>query len=172
MRVLQFTLGALAACGVGLGYAWFRGGQLPPAHKTQLLVEFNAPASQVWALLSDFKNQPNWREGLTGVTEAGEGLWVEDYEGRLLPLQTTQFEPPYLLERQISDADHPFQGRWRFEVSAEGEQSRLLLTEEASIENPLYRFMAHGLSDYEQTLRAYVSDLEGELGPATELDAP
>lgn len=172
MRVLQFTLGALAACGVGLGYAWFRGGQLPAEHQVRLAVEFNAPIERVWALLSDFKDQPRWREGLTGVNQAEPGLWAEDYGGRILALETTRFEPPHLLERRIADAEHPFQGLWRFELDAEEQRTRLVLTEEASIENRLYRFLAHGLGDYEQTLRAYVSDLEGELGPARELETP
>ncbi|MDT8448251.1 MAG: SRPBCC family protein [bacterium] len=172
MRWIQFTLGALAACGMGLGYVWLRGGQLPESHRTQLTFRFDAPIERVWAVLSDFEGQPAWRSGLTGVNQAAPGLWVEDYQGTLMAMQTTALESPHLLERRIADPDQPFQGFWRYQLSADGEGTLLTLSEEASIHNPLYRFLAHGMSDFEQTLRGLVADLEGPLGPAVEVTAP
>ena len=70
---------------------------------------------------------------------------------------------------RIADPDLPFGGTWTYEITPDGGGSRLTITEDGEIYNPLFRFMARFVFGYEGTIASYMSSLEKRLaGPAAE----
>jgi hypothetical protein len=69
-------------------------------------------------------------------------------------------EPPRLLVARIADPDLPFGGTWTYDIAPAGGGSRVTITEDGEIYNPLFRFVARFILGYEGTIASYLAALE------------
>jgi len=74
-----------------------------------------------------------------------------------------RMEPPRVLVARIADPKLPFGGTWTYEITPDAGGSRLTITENGEIYNPLFRFMARFIFGYEGTIQSYLSSLEKRL---------
>ena len=79
--------------------------------------------------------------------------------------EITEMQPPHKLVSKIADDDLPFGGRWTYELrESEGGGTRITITENGKIYNPIYRFMARYLFGYHATLENYLKALGMKFG--------
>jgi hypothetical protein len=72
--------------------------------------------------------------------------------------------PPARLVTRIADKSLPFGGVWIFQVVPTAEGSRLNITENGEVYNPVFRFVSRFIFGYDRTLDAYLQDVSRKFG--------
>ena len=147
------------------------GVRLPRQHSVARTVSIHKPAQQLWAVLTDYAKQPQWRPDLVSVDQlpkrGGLEVWRENYKnGMADTLITEQSVPPVYLVRTIADEKNPVQGSWEFTLQRATEGStKVTIDERALVPNPLYRFMGNYVLRY-----SYIDNFLKQL--AAKMDEP
>jgi uncharacterized protein YndB with AHSA1/START domain len=146
------------------------GTRLPQSHRASVARTFPVVPDVIWAAITDVDAFPSWRDGVTRVERLpdrnGHPVWVEEGGSGKLTLAVERTERPWLLVLRIADPKLPFGGSWAYEIVPDGSGSRLTITEDGEIYNPLFRFMARFIFGYETTIRSYMASLEKRLAGA------
>ncbi|MBV6522154.1 MAG: hypothetical protein MNPFHGCM_02300 [Gemmatimonadaceae bacterium] len=170
MKVFLTMLGAVVAL---LALVAIVGSLLPRAHTARRSIVLRQTPEAVWAAISDFAAQPSWRTDVTRVELVGGGpdgaVWRE--AGRnTLSYRTTEWRPPARLVRSIADTNLAFGGRWVYELEAVGNGTRLTITEEGEVYNPIFRFIGHMFLNQAATIESYLVALARHFGERASLD--
>jgi len=158
MRILLYVLAGLCLFAVvvtAIGYA------LPQGHVATREATFSAPPAAVFSTIADVASQPSWRTGISRVEVlSSEPLKWREHEGSdAVTFEVVESRPPALLRVRIADPDLPFGGTWTYEVSPEAAGSRLRITENGEVYNPLFRFMSRFVFGHTATIDKYLADL-------------
>lgn len=168
---MKWVLIAVVIVALVLALATFIGGRLPRSHRASLEKSFAVPSQAIWAAITDVEAFPSWRAGVTRVERLpdrnGFPVWVEEGRSGKLTLAVERMDPPRILVGRIADPGLPFGGTWTYEVTPEPAGSRLRITEDGEIYNPLFRFMARFGFGYDGTIRSYMTSLEKRLSTGT-----
>ncbi len=160
--IVVLTLVAVAAL------AALVGSRLPRDHVASRQATFPVPPDVVWASITNVDAFPSWRSDVKKIERLpdreGRPVWIEDGSSGRMTLATERMEPPRLLVLRIADPDLPFGGTWTYEIAPDPAGSRLTITENGEVYNPLFRFMARFVFGYEGTIAAYMAALEKKLG--------
>lgn len=166
-RVLKATavaagaLVVLVLLVVGVGMA------LPVAHSATLTRHLATDPERVWRDLTTPEAFATWRPDVTQVRvlepAGGRLRWVESGPGGSLTLEVVASEPPTRLVTRIADEGLPFGGTWTWVLEPEAGGTRLTVTEDGEIYNPVFRFVARFLLGYEGTMTTYLDALEARV---------
>jgi uncharacterized protein YndB with AHSA1/START domain len=159
----------LAALGALIVLAVVAGAMLPKAHHATRTAVFAQPPEAVWQTITDVEHAPEWRSGLARVERLedryGNLTWREtDRRGAGMMYEATASEPPRRWVSTIIERNAPYGGSWTFELAPEGTGTKLTITENGEIYNPLFRLMARFVFGYTATLEQYLRDLGKKLG--------
>ncbi len=164
---MKWVLIGIAALALVVAVAALIGSRLAQSHRASVTRVFPDAADAIWSAITDIEAFPSWRAGVTRVERLpdrnGYPAWIEEGGSGKLTLAVERMERPRVLVGRIADPSLPFGGTWTYEIVAEGAGSRLTITENGEIYNPLFRFMARFVFGYEGTIRAYMSSLEKRL---------
>jgi uncharacterized protein YndB with AHSA1/START domain len=163
MQALLILVGAIALLGMGLigvGY------MLPKGHSIARSVLLAATPEAVWALITDFAREPEWnpavRESRRGDDRDGHEIWLTtDRRGGRLALLTAEADPPRRLVRRIADPG-AFGGQWTIELAPDAAGTRLTVTEDGEVYNPVFRLVSRFMNQA-ATIEAYVASLDRRL---------
>jgi uncharacterized protein YndB with AHSA1/START domain len=144
------------------------GALLPKSHVAQRSAVFAQPPERIWAVITDFAGQASWRRDITSVEPAGERngkpVWREvSTRGETVPYETTELDPPRRLVRTIADPSLPYGGRWVYDLAATPGGTRLTITEEGEVYNPIFRLVSRFM-DMRATMDRYLVALGEHLG--------
>jgi uncharacterized protein YndB with AHSA1/START domain len=143
------------------------GSRLPQSHRASVEQMLTAAPEVVWRTITDVEAFPSWRAGLKRVQRLpdrdGRPVWVEEGRSGRMTLAIQRLEPPRLLVGRIADPGLPFGGTWTYEITPESSGSRLRITEDGEIYNPIFRFMARFIFGYEGTIHSYMASLQKRL---------
>jgi uncharacterized protein YndB with AHSA1/START domain len=143
---------------------------LPEKHKATRQATFQASPEAVWALVTNVEAFPSWRSDVKTVERLpdrdGRAVWVEEGSGGRITLAVERSEAPRLLVLRIADPDLPFGGIWTYEILPSANGSRLRITEDGEIYNPVFRVMARFVFGYESTMAAYLKAAAARLASA------
>jgi uncharacterized protein YndB with AHSA1/START domain len=165
MRWLLIVLGAVA--GVVL-LVVVVGTLLPKAHTAQSHATIDAPPDSIWRALTDVEAFPSWRSDVSRVellsASNGRKTWQEIGKHGTITFEEVAAEPPRRLVGRIADPSLPFGGSWTYDVRPEGAGSRVTITEEGVVHNPVYRFMSRFVFGHHATQEAYLRALGRKFG--------
>ena len=143
------------------------GSRLGQSHRTSVSKTFSVPPEVIWSAMTDVAAFPSWRAGVTRVERLpdrnGYPVWMEEGRSGKMTMAVERMEPPRVLVARIADPKLPFGGTWTYEITPDAGGSRLTITENGEIYNPLFRFMARFIFGYEGTIQSYLSSLEKRL---------
>jgi uncharacterized protein YndB with AHSA1/START domain len=163
MRWVRYVGAALVALVLAVLVA---GLFVPESHEAVVTVRLGRPPADVWAVITDFGKLPEWNPDVTATERLldrdGRETWREDYDGFPATVVTTASEPPARLVREILP-EGAFFGTWTWELAAEGEGTRLTITERGTVSNPFFRGMMV-FHDNSRTARDYAAALARRLG--------
>jgi uncharacterized protein YndB with AHSA1/START domain len=145
---------------------------LPRAHVAARRAVLAAPPEAVWAALTDLDAQPRWRRGLAAIERLGERRFRERSRQGAITFEVTEERPRELRITQIADDKLPFGGRWIYELAPEGAGTRLTITEDGFIKNPVFRLLGRTVFKAASTLEAFLHDLGAHLGGAAPVVEP
>lgn len=164
-KAVMWLLGGLgAAIVLVLGV----GALLPQDHVASVERRVAGAPEEVWRVITDVERMPEWRPEVDRVERlAGRGalpVWRESGAGGALTMEVTELDPPRRMVTRIADEGLPFGGTWSYELEPAGTGTRLRLTENGQVYNPLFRFVSRFLIGHERTMNAYLDALEGRMG--------
>lgn len=135
------------------------GALLPKEHVATRTVTVRATPEVVFALISDVKQAPSWRSALAAV-EGDDSRFIEVSDDGKLPFRVIESVAPRKRVTQIDDTSLPFGGTWTWELVAEGEHTRVTVTERGTVGPPLFRFLSKFVFGHDGTLKRVLGDLE------------
>ncbi|HEX6575603.1 MAG TPA: SRPBCC family protein [Gemmatimonadaceae bacterium] len=145
---------------VAIGYS------LPVSHTATRAADVSVPPDKVWAIISDPVNYPAWRPDVTKVEQQpGTPLrWVEFSGGDRISYEAQAFEPPSHFTARITDKGLPFGGNWDYHIEPAGTGSRITITENGEVYNPIFRFVSRFVMGHTATLDKYLTALATRTG--------
>ncbi len=114
---------------------------LPRAHVAARRATFAASRDDVWRALTVLAARPS-----------------------KIPYEIVEDRPRERRISRIADDTLPFGGRWIFELVADGTGTRLTITEDGFVRNPVFRFLSKTVFSHTATLEKFLADLAAQLG--------
>jgi uncharacterized protein YndB with AHSA1/START domain len=149
-------LGALLLAVVAIGYA------LPVAHVATRDASLPATPDRVFAALADVEAFPKWRSDVEGVEVTARTphlQWRERGSNGTIAYELQESAPPRRLVTRITDRTLPFGGTWTFTLEPSGGGTKLTITENGEVYNPLFRVMSRFVFGHTATIEGYLGDL-------------
>ena len=159
MKILFYVSAALVAVVlivVAIGYT------LPQGHVASRSVVVNAPPPQVFETIARVGDHPSWRTGVERVEVLSTTplRWKEYAGGDVLTMEATSVKAPEQFISRIADPNLPFGGRWTIDLKPEGGATRVTITEDGEVYNPVFRFMSRFVFGHTATMDAYLEALQ------------
>ena len=167
-RVVLGVVGAVGLVGVAVGGAWVAGSAMPADSEVHLSVATRQGPAAVWQIVSDFENQPAWRDDIVSVERvedvAGKPAYREtDSSGDTRTLVTSRWESPHSIQRDVVK-DGYLLGSWSLGLRPEGMGTRVTLSETSRTPSP-FRRLAKAVLGWEMASgAAYLRALADHLG--------
>jgi Polyketide cyclase / dehydrase and lipid transport len=143
---------------------------LPRDHVAARRTVLAKPPDEVWAALTDLGLQPGWRRGLSRIDQADAKRFTEHTGQGKIAYEVVEERPCELRITRIADDKLPFGGRWIYELAPEGAGTRLTITEDGFIKNPLFRFLAKTVFSMGATIEQLMTDLGKHLGAPSAIE--
>jgi hypothetical protein len=80
-----------------------------------------------------------------------------------LPVAVEVEDPPRRRVTRISDESLPFGGRWIFELEPTNGATRVTVTEQGFVKNPLFRFLSRFVFGHTAGIERFLADLAKQL---------
>jgi uncharacterized protein YndB with AHSA1/START domain len=162
LGLIALAVGALVLVAAVVGLL------LPRNHHASREKIVAAPPQAVWDAITGIERFPSWRKDVKHVQslpdQDGRKMWFEDGASGKLTFVIDRAEPPRVLVTRLADPKLPFGGKWTYELAPVTNGTRVRISEDGEIYNPLFRFMARYIFGYEGTIGSYLAALQTKFG--------
>lgn len=130
-------------------------------------IALNQAPDSVWAVIGNLGDVPSWwsevKQSARLPDEAGRERWEHQTGMGPMPLEITEEQPPSrLVTRIASPPEAAFGGTWTYEIAPADGGSRVTITEDGWVANPLFRFLSRTVFGVHGTMDGYLKAL-GQL---------
>ena len=143
---------------------------LPKEHTARSHATIDAAPDSVWHALTDVAAFPTWRDDVSRVemlpSTNGRKGWREVGKQGTIAFEESSADPPRRLITRIADPTLPFGGSWTYDVAPDATGSRVTITEDGVVHNPVFRFMSRFVFGHHATQEAYLRALGRRFGRA------
>lgn len=141
---------------------------LPRNHVATSTAELKQPVDSVWAAVRALGDTPSFWSELKSSSRMpdvdGRETWGQTMKnGFNLPLVIDEERPPNLLVTRIVAKDAPFGGTWRYSLEPVNGGTRVTVTEDGWVSNPMFRVISK-LMGHHTTLDSYLKALSKKFG--------
>lgn len=175
MLWILFVMGTIVAIVVAV----IVGGLATPRdHTAGRSIVVPGTPDRVWSVARGVEHYADWRHELEDVAvvtdDPNQIRWREISTRGSLTFGITTDEPPHRFVARILDEDLPFSGEWVWELTTEGDDTRVTITERGRISNPVFRFLRAYVLGHTRSIDSYLRALATHLGVphATIVDSP
>jgi uncharacterized protein YndB with AHSA1/START domain len=165
MKWILIVVGVIAAL---IALMAIIGSLMPKGHTASRTTVIKTPPEVLWQTMTDCAAFPQWRTDVKTVEvlpdRDGHRVWRENGKNGKMTLETIEASPPLRLVLRIADKDLPFGGTWTYELQASGGGSRVTITENGEVYNPIFRFMSRFVFGHTATMDAFITHLQARLG--------
>lgn len=167
--MLRIVVAIVVAIVAIVGVVAFLGSRLPVGHVASRSVVINAPTDIVFHTMTDFMSAPTWRSGLKSVvvstdSATGHQRIVEDSKTGKMTMEIEQLVPPTRFVTRIVDEGLPYGGAWAHALEAQGNATKVTITEHGEVYNPVFRFISKYIIGHTGTMDAYLTSLGRKFG--------
>jgi hypothetical protein len=160
MKILLAGLGAVAVLVVTVVAI---GAMLPVGHRAAREAVYPAPRDSVFALITGIERFPEWRTGVQRVerqpSDSGAIRYVEFGDDGAIPYEVVESVSGRRHVTRIAGEGLPFGGTWTFELADAPAGTRLRITEDGEVYNPLFRFASRFILGHHHTIERFLADL-------------
>jgi uncharacterized protein YndB with AHSA1/START domain len=144
------------------------GAALPKEHVASRSMVYKQPPEVVFGVITDFGNYGAWRKDVERVEmlEPSSGMprFREVGSNGVIAMEVVEMQAPRRLVVRIADPELPFGGRWVYELEAAAEGTRLKITEEGEVYNPIFRFVSKYVMGHTSGIEQYLRALGEKFG--------
>ena len=167
--MLRVVIAIVVAIVAMVGVVAFIGSRLPVGHVASRSAVINAPNDVVFHTMTDFMTAPTWREGLQSVvvtidSASGYQRIIENAKTGKTTMEVEQIVAPTRFVTRIVDEGLPYGGAWAHALEAQGNSTKVTITEHGEVYNPVFRFIAKYIMGHTATMDAYLTDLGRKFG--------
>ena len=160
LKALAVIAGAIIAL---IGVVAAIGSALPVEHHAAREAVYPVSRDSLYALITDVERFPAWRSGLARVERrpgaGGTERWLEaGGDGEIL-FEVAESVPGRKRVTRIADPGLPFGGTWTFELEDAPPGTRLRITEDGEVYNPIFRFMSRYVFGHARGIERFHADL-------------
>ena len=164
MRWLLIIVGSLVAIVAIIAVG---GMMLPRNHVATRSLTVTAPPDRVWSLITDVASFADWRPDVKRVellpVRDGLRAWKESGSNGDIAFETVESVPPTrLVTRIVGHQD--FGGSWTWALVPVEGGTRVTITENGEVYNPIFRFLSRFVFGHTSTMDDYLEALEKKLG--------
>jgi hypothetical protein len=145
------------------------GALLPKRHVVTRTALFKASPEKLFALIAG--NQ-DWRPDVKAcelITDGGKQFQREtSTHGEMILYELEGSRPPLAIQRRIATENLPYGGSWRFVLDPENGATRVRITEDGEVYNPLFRFVSRFVMGQTATLDAYLKAMGKAVGESVQ----
>ena len=165
--VLLILVGVVAVAAL-VGFA------LPRNHRATSRVTLQRPPEEVWptvrnlgALLGTWKDLKSARRL---PDQNGKEVWEQNAGGFPMRLVVEESDPPRRLVTRIdAPPDAAFGGQWIYELEPAGTGTRITVTEDGYVSNPLFRSLMYLMGPH-RTVDGYLQALSRSFGESARVE--
>ncbi|PJZ75976.1 LIC10604 family protein [Leptospira neocaledonica] len=137
---------------------------LPKDHVASVEKNFSSSSESIYKIIRNVHEYQGWRSGLKSVEIESNMIWTEsDSHGNNIRFGIIEERSPNYLKTKILNEDLPFGGGWEFEISPDGSNTKLKITEKGFVTNPLFRVLSKFVFGHDATMKTYLEDLSKRL---------
>lgn len=150
-------------------------GQLLPRQQGASLTRVFPEAPEVlWQLITDLDNQPTWRRGLTRVErlpdQGGRTAWLEFHGRDAEAVRVVDARAPLrLVTERVGEGAEAVEASWEWTLAAVEEGSRLTLTRQVVVHQPLARAVGFVFQAPKREVERALADLSQRVAKAERL---
>jgi uncharacterized protein YndB with AHSA1/START domain len=161
MRIAAIVFATLLLAVVfvaGIGYT------LPQNHSVSRERTFSATAETLFSHITNPSVYAEWRTGVTRVEILAPVNGLVSFresgsDGDIVFVMET-VEPGRRVVSRIADKSLPFGGSWTYELTPADGGTRLRITEDGEVYNPLFRFISRFVLGHYKSIDQFLDDLE------------
>ena len=146
----------------GIGY------MLPQKHTASREQTYAADPGRVFAAITTPAEYPAWRAGVKRIDLLpdvdGKRSFREVGSNGAITFVFDELASPRRVVSRIADTELAFGGKWTYELEPSGTGTKLRITEDGEVYNPLFRFMSRFVFGHHASLDAFHADLRRRLG--------
>lgn len=148
---------------------------IPKGHVAARRAVYARSPDEVWRAVTDLDGYACWRKGVRKIERLSPTSFREhSRQGAItFAIDEDRAPAPGTTGRRvtrIADDKLPFGGRWIFDLAPDGVGSRLTITEDGYITNPVFRVMSKTVFSTTATLERFLTDLAAHLGVAATVE--
>ena len=165
LKMFVLALAIFVVLIVFIGYA------LPKKHVAARAIALPQAPSEVFALVSNFKDAPAWRPEVREVEmlPSVQGTRFREIgKNGKIAMEVAESNPPQRLVTRIADPGLPFGGVWIFEIIPTVDGCKLNITERGEIYNPIFRLVSRFILGYTATLDNYLRNVARKFGSSAQ----
>lgn len=170
---MKWVLIAVGGIGALIALMAIAGSFMPKSHTATRSAVIGKPPEVLWQVLTDCSSFPQWRPDVKTVEilpdRNGRKTWREDGKNGKITLETIESSPPTRLILKIADPDLPFGGTWTYQVEPAAAGSKITITENGEIYNPIFRFMGRVFFSQTASIEGYLTSLARKFGEEVQL---
>ncbi|HMD32285.1 MAG TPA: SRPBCC family protein [Candidatus Acidoferrales bacterium] len=149
------------------------GAMLPVKHVATQSADYGKPPDAVWATITDPTKFAAWRPNMKTATPADPADprrgWTEIWShGEQVPITVEEWTPPRKLVTRLGPG-MAFGGTWTFELAPTPAGTRLRITENGEVYNPIFRFLSRFVFGHTASMRDYLKGLGKAFGEETQV---
>ena len=142
---------------------------LPRQHVVTSEAVLSQPIDSVWMVVSDLDDYPGWWSDVKSmerqIGDSARVSWIQrDAQGQELPIELVTVDPPRYMEARIANRQLPFSGTWSYSLESTASGTRISVTEDGEVFNPVFRFLARFVFGYHGTIDRYIVALGSRFG--------
>jgi hypothetical protein len=163
MTWILWIVGGLAAL---VAIVWIVGMMLPQNHTASRTMRLKQSPEAVWKVLTDHAAMPRWRSELKKVERLpdvnGHQVWKEYNSMGEMVLEMVESAQPHRLVGKLGPG-MAFGGSWTYELFPDGAGTRLKITEDGEVYNPIFRVVGKFM-DPTASMTAFMTGLAKKFG--------
>lgn len=147
------------------------GAMLPQRHIATRSASFHAPPERLFALIS---GPQDWRPDVRScelLSQDGRSYQREiSQRGETILYEIMQSRPPLAIQRRIATPNLPYSGTWTFALEPMGATTRVRVTEDGEVYNPIFRFVSRFILGQTATQDTYLRAMGKATGEDIRVD--
>ena len=170
MKWIVIVIGSLLGL---VALAAIVGATLPKRHVAKRAAIIDKSPEELWATIVDFAAAASWRSDLEKIEmlppRDGHIVFRETTRQGPITFEVAEQVAPQRLLVRVADPDAPFSGTWTYDLQPEGTGTRVTITEQGEVGNPIFRLMSKVFFDPHASMERYLSALARRHGQEVSL---
>lgn len=158
---------------IAVGAAFVIGSALPATHEASRSARIETPRQAIFDVLNAPGNYPDWRPDVQRIELLGDDRFREYGAEEAVTFKIAERFEPARLVIAVDDPEQPFTGTWTFDLQPEGAQgefTRIRITERGEVAHPIYRAMARVMMSPAEGLEQYLRNLGRRFGQEVRIE--